>query len=159
MTDPAFVTPPLAIEPSFLDHNGHVNMAYHLVLADRALDMAFSRFKAGPDFGAERGLTTFAGEMHVRYLLEMNERDVIVGRVLLVEADAKRVRWAVELVRRPDGAVVTTVEGVSLAISVATRKVSPFPDDIQTLIAATVERCRSEVAKLDWLGRKVGMRR
>ncbi|GLK79946.1 acyl-CoA thioesterase [Methylopila turkensis] len=158
MTDPAFVTPPLAIETSYLDHNGHVNMAYHLVLADTALDLAFSAFKAGPEFG-QRGLTTFAGEMHVRYLAEMNFGDEIVGRVILIESDAKRARWAVELVRRPDETVVTTVEGVSLVVSLETRRVAQWPDDVRALIEATVERCRPAAAELDWLGRSVGMRR
>lgn len=159
MTDLAFVTPPLAIEPAFLDHNGHVNMAYHLVLADQALDLAFAAFGAGPDDGPARGFSTFAGELHVRYLSEMNAGDVIEGRVMIVDADAKRALWAVELVRRPGGEVVTTVEGVSLAVSVETRKVARFPDDVQGRITSAVERARPAVAALAWLGRRVGMRR
>ncbi|MFD1332541.1 acyl-CoA thioesterase [Methylopila musalis] len=160
MTDSAFVTPPLAIEPSFLDHNGHVNMAYHLVLVDRAIDLAFSAFRAGPDeYGATYGLTTFTGEMHVRYLAEMHAGDEIVGRVLLTEADAKRVIWTVELLRTADGAVVTTVEGVTLSVSIATRRVTPFPDELQALIAARVAQDREATAALDWRGRAVGMAR
>lgn len=160
MTESAFITPPLAIEPSFLDHNGHVNMAYHLVLVDRAIDLAFAEFRAGPDeYGSAYGLTTFTGEMHVRYLAEMNAGDEIVGRVLLAEADAKRVIWTVELVRRGDGAVVTTVEGVTLSVSIATRRVTPFPDEVQALIAARIARDREAVAALGWRGRSVGMKR
>lgn len=159
MTDPAFLTPPLAIEPGFLDHNGHVNMAYHLVLADRTLDLAFADFGAGPDDGRERGFTTFTGEAHVRYLREINAGDAILGRVLIVDGDAKRVLWAVELTRPADGAVTTTVEGVSLAVSPATRRVAAFPDDVQARIAAAVERCAQAAAELAWLGRRVGMGR
>lgn len=159
MTDAAFITEPLPIERSYLDHNGHVNMAFHLVLVDQALDLSFAAFGVDPDYVKTLGLSTFAGEMHVRYLNEINFGDVIRGRVVFLEADAKRVRWAVELRREADGAVTTTVEGVSLSVSLATRRVAPFPDAVRPAIEAMIERHRGEAAQLDWLGRHVGMRR
>lgn len=160
MADGPFVTPPLAIERSFIDHNEHVNMAYHLVLADQAVELALAGFRQDSGYDApDAPFTTFAGETHIRYLREMNFGDAIVGRVLLVEADAKRVRWAVELRRLPADEVVTTVEGVTLSISRATRRVAPFPEDTRARIAAAVEACGPEVAALDWLGRSVGMKR
>ncbi|GLK57471.1 acyl-CoA thioester hydrolase [Methylopila capsulata] len=159
MTDAAFVTAPLPIERSYLDHNGHVNMAYHLVLVDQALDLSFAAFGVDAAYVQDLGLSTFAGEMHVRYLNEINFGDVISGRVVFLEADAKRVRWAVELRREADGAVTTTVEGVTLSVSLATRRVAPFPDTVRPAIAAMIESHRREAAKLDWLGRRVGMQR
>jgi len=159
MTDAAFVTGPLPIERSYLDHNGHVNMAYHLVLVDQALDLAFAAFGVDETYVKDLGLSTFAGEMHVRYLNEINFGDVIRGRMVFLEADAKRVRWAVELRREADGAVTTTVEGVTLSVSLATRRVAPFPDAVLLAIDAMIESHKSEAAKLEWLGRRVGMRR
>lgn len=159
MTDAAFVTDPLPVERSYLDHNGHVNMAYHLVLVDQALDLAFAAFGVDGAYVEDLGLSTFAGEMHVRYLNEINFGDVIRGRVVFLEADAKRVRWSVELARESDGAVTTTVEGVTLSVSLATRRVTPFPDTVQLAIAALIESHETAAAKLDWLGRRVGMRR
>jgi acyl-CoA thioester hydrolase len=155
LNDAVFVSPPLSIEPAFLDHNGHVNMAYHLVLADRALDMAFAPIK-GPDYVDGRGMTTFAGDVHIRYLREMTIDDEIRGRVILVESDAKRVIWAVELVRG-DGALVSSIEGNSLSVSIETRKVTPFPDDVRARIEQTVAGCRPAAKALDWLGRRVSM--
>ncbi|MGA0530716.1 thioesterase family protein [Hansschlegelia sp. KR7-227] len=158
MTADAFVTPPLKIEPWFLDYNGHVNMAYHVVLADEALDIAFTPFKGGAGYVERRGMTTFAGEMHVRYLREIAMGDVIRGRVLMVSSDAKRAVWAIELVRG-DGEVATTVEGVSLSVSIETRRVAPWPDDVRARICAAVERDSAAVGRLDWLGRQVSMSR
>ncbi|WP_020185447.1 thioesterase family protein [Methylopila sp. 73B] len=159
MTDAAFITDPLPIERSYLDHNGHVNMAYHLVLVDQALDLAFAAFGVDAAYVQDLGLSTFAGEMHVRYLNEINFGDVMRGRVVFIEADAKRVRWAVELRRESDEAVTTTVEGVTLSVSLATRRVAPFAHAVRPAIAAMIESHRSEAAKLDWLGRRVGMQR
>ncbi|MDR4305561.1 thioesterase family protein [Chelatococcus sambhunathii] len=156
MTDAAFLSPPLEIEERFLDYNGHVNMAYHLVLADRALDLAFEEIKGGA-YLDERGLTTFAAEMHVRYLREINLGDEVRGRVRFVDSDAKRALWAIELVRGDEREVTTTVEGVSLSVDLATRKVTPFPDDIASKLAAAVRNGAEEVARLDWLGRRVAM--
>lgn len=158
MDDPAFVSPPLAIKPEFLDHNGHVNMAYHLVLADEALDLRFQQLK-GADYVEGRGMTTFAAEVHVRYLREMTIRDDIRGRVFWVESDAKRTRWAVELFRASDGVVVTTVEGVSMSVSVETRKVTPYPEDVSSRLEAAVSGDGRSVNELDWLGRSVAMKK
>lgn len=157
MNDAAFVSPPLLIEPAFLDFNGHVNMAYHLVLADRALQMAFDPIK-GDGYLETRGMTTFAGDVHLRYVREMRLGDEIRGRVMLVESDAKRVIWAVEL-SRGDGDVISTVEGNALSVSVETRKVTPWPDDVRSRIEAVVARNAEAVSKLEWLGRRVSMSR
>lgn len=157
MTDAPYLSPPLKIETGFLDHNGHVNMAYHLVLADRALDLAFAQIK-GQDYVDARGMTTFAAEMHVRYLQEMNMGDEIRGRVRFAAADDKRAHWVVELVR-PDGEVVTTAEGVSLSVEVETRKVSPFPPDVAARLKAAAARDAAGAASLDWIGRRVTMKK
>ncbi len=156
MTDAAYLSPPLEIEERFLDYNGHVNMAYHLVLADAALDLAFAEIKGGA-YLDERGLTTFAAEMHVRYLKEINFGDEVRGRVRWIGADAKRVLWAVELVRGDAREVTTTVEGVSLSVDLATRKVTPFPDDIAEKLAAAVAAGAEAASALRWLGRRVAM--
>ncbi|MFC3692073.1 acyl-CoA thioesterase [Chenggangzhangella methanolivorans] len=158
MNDAPYLSPPLEIESRFLDHNGHVNMAYHLVLADTALDLAFGELK-GPDYVEARGMTTFAAEMHVRYLREMKMGEEIRGRVRFVAADAKRAHWAVELVRGSDGETVTTAEGVTMSVSVASRKVAPFPEDVFERLTARVARDAPGAAGLDWLGRRVAMRK
>lgn len=156
LTEAAFLSPPLKIEERFLDYNGHVNMAYHLVLADRALDLAFAELKGG-DYLDGSGLTTFAAEMHVRYLSEIRLGDDIRGRVRWADADRKRALWVIELIRGEAGPVVTTVEGVSLSVSLETRKVAPFPEDVQTRLAEAVASNAAAVASLGWLGRRVSM--
>ncbi len=158
MPDAAFLTPPLEIDEGFLDYNGHVNMAFHLVLADRALDLAFAEIK-GDRYLEGRGMTTFAAEMHVRYLREIHMGDEIRGRVRWAASDAKRARWAIELVRGPAYDVTTTVEGVSLSVRIDTRKVSPFPNDVVEKLALAVSRDAGGVSGLKWLGRSVALAR
>lgn len=156
MAEAPYLSPPLEIESAFLDYNGHVNMAYHIVLADRALDLAFEPVK-GEAYLEERGMTTFAVELHVRYLREINMGDEVRGRVRWVASDDKRIHWTVELVREPDGEVVTTVEGVSLSVSVETRRTAPFPAEVDARLVRLVQRDGAEAARLDWIGRRVAM--
>ena len=158
MTDAPYLSPPLEIESRFLDHNGHVNMAYHLVLVDEALELALAPIK-GDGYVEGRGMTTFAAEMHVRYLCEINMGDEIRGRVRFVAADAKRTHWVVELLRTADGVVTTTAEGVSLSVDVASRKVAPFPADVAERLNAAVQHDADGAAGLDWLGRHVAMKK
>jgi acyl-CoA thioester hydrolase len=156
LTGSPYLSPPLEIERAFLDHNGHVNMAYHLVLADRALDLAFQPIK-GEDYVEQRGMTTFAVELHVRYRREIAFGDEIRGRVRWLACDDKRIHWSVELVRGTDHEVATTVEGLSLSISLAIRAAAPFPADIGARFAEGVARDAPAAAALDWIGRRVAM--
>ncbi len=45
-----FVSSTMAIEPGWIDYNGHLNMAYYHVLFDRAVDEAFGVVGLGPDY-------------------------------------------------------------------------------------------------------------
>ena len=156
MTDAPYLSPPLEIESHFRDYNDHVNMAYHVVLADKAVDHAYAEIK-GADYVDAYGMTTFAAEVHVRYVREMNMDDEIRGRVRFANADEKRLHWVVELIRGSDGETVTTVEGVTLSVSVESRKVEPFPADVLERLQAAVARDGPGAAALDWVGRRVGM--
>ena len=44
-----FVSSTMAIEPGWIDYNGHLNMAYYHVLFDRAVDEAFGVVGLGTD--------------------------------------------------------------------------------------------------------------
>ena len=58
--------PPLAtVRPDWVDHYGHMNMAFYLAVFDMATDQLWPRLGLGPGFRA-RGLGTFAAETKTR---------------------------------------------------------------------------------------------
>ena len=59
-----FVSSTMRVEPSWIDYNGHMNMAYHHVLFDRAVDEAFGVVGLGQDYLLDRNASHFAAEVH-----------------------------------------------------------------------------------------------
>jgi acyl-CoA thioester hydrolase len=67
-----FVSSTMTVEPSWIDYNGHMNMAYYHVLFDRAVDEAFEVVGLGPDYVAERNASYYVAEVHTLYRRELN---------------------------------------------------------------------------------------
>ena len=81
-TDPApfaapFVSSVMKIEPQWIDYNGHLNVAYYNVLFDRAVDEVYELIGLGPDYLKQHAHSTVVAELHVRYLREVHEADLL----------------------------------------------------------------------------------
>src|SRR5437660_198949 len=72
-----FVSSVMRVEPSWIDYNGHLNMAYYNVLFDRAVDEAFALVGCGAEYVKTRAHSCFTAEVHVRYLRELTADDPV----------------------------------------------------------------------------------
>jgi len=138
-TEPApfaapFVSSVMKVEPQWIDYNGHLNMAYYNVLFDRAVDEVYELIGLGPDYLKQRGHSTVVAEMHVRYLREVREGDLLRVTVQLLAYDAKRIHLFEQLLHATDNWVSATSESMTLHVNMATKKVVPFPDTVQRLL-------------------------
>ena len=86
-----FVSSVMRVEKSWIDYNGHLNMAYYNVLFDRAGDEAFDLLGCGAGYAKAHGLSTFTAEAHVRYLREVHSGDPVRVTFQLLDYDAKRM--------------------------------------------------------------------
>src|SRR5882757_7850862 len=68
-----FVSSVMRVEPTWIDYNGHLNMAYYNVLFDRCVDEAYELLGIGLNYLSTRKHSTFTAEAHVRYLREVHE--------------------------------------------------------------------------------------
>lgn len=151
-----FVAPIQAIEPQWIDGNGHLNMAYYNVMFDRAMDAFADTMNIGWSYVKERGGSTFTAECHVRYLREIHLDDPVHVSVLLVAADEKRIHTFQELRHASEGWLSATSENLMLHVDMAKRKTAPFPPDIMAGIRAVAE-AHAALPRPDGLGRKVAM--
>src|SRR5262245_7600642 len=85
-----FVSSVMQVEPTWIDYNGHLNMAYYNVLFDRAVDEVFELLGCGADY-LKKGFSTFTAEVHVRYLRELHAGDPVRVTFQLLDYDAKRM--------------------------------------------------------------------
>ena len=66
-----------AVEPGWIDYNGHLNMAYYNVLFDRAVDEVYELLGCGLAYVEASRHSCFTAEVHVRYLRELHAGDPV----------------------------------------------------------------------------------
>ncbi len=139
--------------PEWLDGNGHMNLAYYVLVFDAATDLLCEA--AGFDDPHRRRTRTgvFAAETHILYRAELLLGDQVQVRPYVAAADAKRIHLAHEMLRGPE--VVACQEIMLLHVSLDTRRTLPFPPGIAANLAALAAHARHP--RPDWLGRRVAM--
>ncbi|MGL4813530.1 MAG: thioesterase family protein, partial [Beijerinckiaceae bacterium] len=115
-----FVSSTRRVEESWIDYNGHLNMAYYHVLFDHALDELYAQIGLGPDYLATRHASTFAAECHIRYLRELTRGDPVRVTVQLVDFDDKRIHLFQTLRHATEGWVSSTCEHLTLHVDMTT---------------------------------------
>ncbi len=138
----------------WIDRNGHLNLAYYLVLFDRATDVLFDRLGIGAAYSAASGCSLFVAETHTLYERELTRGARVRIECHVLGADEKRLHLAYEMFRADEAARVALLEGMVLHVDLGTRRAAPFPATIAAPLAAAVR-----AAPIAGIGRRIGMRR
>ena len=151
-----FVSSIMKVEPSWIDYNGHLNMAYYNVLIDRAVDEAFELVGLGPDYVTGRNASYFTAEAHVRYLRELASGAPVRVTLQLLGYDAKRIHFYAELMHAKENWLSATSEQLALHVDMASRRVVAWPDDILERLAA-MRAAHASLPVPDAVGRRISM--
>lgn len=114
------------IRPDWIDYNGHMNLAYYIVVFDHALDAVFDAIDIGIGYRRRTDTSTFAAETHTRYLREVSEGDAVRVSTRLLAVDAKRLHWFQEMHHLESGQLAATLEQMNLHIDMRARRVAPW---------------------------------
>lgn len=126
------------IRPEWIDSNGHMNLAYYIVVFDQALDVVFDALDIGTAYRRRSGNSTFVAETHTLYRREVTEGERVRVTSRLLGADAKRLHWYQEMHHVESDEIAATLEQLNLHIDMRTRRVAPWPADrLVALLAAT----------------------
>ena len=153
-----FVSSTMRVEPQWIDYNGHMNMAYYHVLFDRTVDEAFLVAGLGPDYVAETGKSFFAAEVHTSYRRELRPDDAVRVTLQLIDTDEKRIYAYLEIRHATESWLSATCEYMLLHVDLATKKVCPFPPEIQENLAV-MRAAHGRLPTPPDLGRSIAMRR
>ncbi|HEY5209171.1 MAG TPA: thioesterase family protein [Stellaceae bacterium] len=148
----------LAIRPEWIDYNGHTNMAYYVVMFDKATDVLFDTLGIGQAYRRAAGHSMYALESHVTYARETKLGDRVRIACQLIDADAKRVHFFCRMAMAETGEPVATFEMVVLHVDPAGPRAAPFPPALQAGIDAMLAAHRALPPPPE-AGRKVGLRR
>ena len=151
----AFESSLMRVESGWIDHNGHLNMAFYNVLFDRCADEAYALLGFGPDYAARERHTTYTAEFHVCYVRELHGNDRVRVSFQLLDADDKRFHSYQEI-RHEDGWLAATGEGLALHIDMSGPRVVPFPPHCAATIAGMLAR-HADLPRPERAGRRIGI--
>jgi acyl-CoA thioester hydrolase len=117
-----------AVLPEWIDYNGHMNVAYYMLVFDKGTDALFDRLGIGEAYRRETDRTVYALEAHITYQREVKQDDAVRVEARLVAADAKRLHVFHRMVRESDGVLAATNELLFLHVDLAGPRAAPFPD-------------------------------
>src|SRR3712207_6813214 len=151
-----FVSSLMRVEPSWIDYNGHLNMAYYNVLFDRAVDEAFDLLGIGADYVTAERHSCFTAEIHVRYLRELHAGDSVRVTFQLLDYDSKRIHYFEQLFHAVDGWVSATSENMSLHVDMEAKKTAAFPTEA-TKRLADMKASHARLPLPEAAGRRIAM--
>jgi acyl-CoA thioester hydrolase len=125
-----------AIDPSWIDYNGHLRDGYYVVIASAGIDALMDDLGVDESYRRATQCTLYSLELHVRFLREIKGDARLCIDRYPVQFDAKRLRLL--LAMRPAGTVeVAAVVDIMLmhVHQGATVRAAPFPPEIHERIA------------------------
>ena len=157
MADLAPAETRVAILPEWTDANGHLNVAYYVLAFDRATDAFYDRLGLGWSILVDqRSMFTLA--MNVDYLSEVFAGETVTIESRVLDCDVKRLHYFHAMRRERDGATVATNEIVALHVAMTTRRSTPFPADVATLLGA-MKAADAALPRPPRAGRTLGLAR
>ncbi len=144
------------VEPQWIDYNGHMNVAYYVLLFDRASDHFLDRFDLGGDYRRRTDHSIYVLEMHVQYLREVKVGDPLVIETHLAGADAKRMHLVHKMTHALEGYVAATNEIMALHVDLAGPRSAPFPPETAARIEKLATEHRTKPLPIE-IGRRIAL--
>jgi acyl-CoA thioester hydrolase len=151
-----FVSSVMALQPAWIDLNGHLNMAYYNVLFDQGIDEMYDLAGIGQHYLKARQHSFFNAEVHIRYLRELRLEDPVRVTFQLLAFDEKRMHFFQQLLHAREGWVSATAENMALHVDMTTRRTAPYPPDVVARLG-TLMRAHARLPRPEAVGKRIAM--
>jgi acyl-CoA thioester hydrolase len=115
------------VRPEWIDSNGHLNLAYYVVVFDLATDALYTALDIGDAYRETSGNSCFTAETHTVYEREVHLGDKLKVRAWLLGADTKRLHYFHEMFHVESGERSAVQELMALHIDMRVRRVALYP--------------------------------
>ncbi len=146
----------MAIEPGWVDYNGHFNMAYYLVLFDRAADELLDSLGMSLEYVKTTHQSFFTLETHTSYLRELAPEHTVIVENQILDHDHKRIHYVQQMKHATEGWVSCVLEVMLGHVDMQAKKTSNFPPDILANIAA-MTAAHKALAVPPQVGHQIGL--
>ena len=121
--------------PEWIDYNGHMNVAYYVLVFDHATDEFFDFMGLTAEYRAASNVSAFVAEMHTNYLREVKAADEVRVTTQLLAYDEKRFHYFHRMYHAGQGYLAATNELLCLYVDMNTRRVTHMPSSIMDRLA------------------------
>ena len=111
------------------DYNGHMNLAFYILVFDKGAEKILSKFKMGEQSAKTTKKSTMAVESHTTYNNEVKEGDEVEIVLTFFDHDKKRLHFRLEMYENKTNKLSATIEMISLYINLNERKVAEFESE------------------------------
>lgn len=115
--------------PEWLDYNGHMNVAYFVMIFDHGTDAFYPLIGLGKPYRQRTGKSTFAVDTYITYQKELSVNEEVKVTTQLLGFDEKRVHYFHTMWHVEKGVQMATLEQLAVHVNLTTRKVEPMPED------------------------------
>ncbi len=151
-------SPEFAIEPGWVDYNGHLNQAFYGVIFDRAIDEALMPVGLGPDYIKAHNCSFMTVEHHTCFIRELLRTDAVRVYSRVLDLDDKRLHMFCEMKHAAEGWLAATVEYMFLHIDMGVRRTAPWPADLRGRLEGLKARSAA-LPQPERAGRRIGIPR
>jgi acyl-CoA thioester hydrolase len=145
------------VQAEWVDDNGHMNVAYYVLMFDRATDALLDRLGLGAAYRQRTNHSIYVLEAHVTYEREVKEGDMLRVATQLVDADAKRLHFFHTMYHAAAGYRAATTELLALHVDLAGPTGLKFAATEQAAVDAMLDEHRT-LPRPPQLGRVIGIR-
>jgi len=117
------------ITKDWVDYNNHLNMAYYVLIFDKAWEVMLEKFQMGETSAKETNKSTMVVETHTTYNNEVKENEDVDVFLTYLDHDKKRLHYKLEMIEKSTQKLSATIEMISLYVDLKERRVAEFEKD------------------------------
>jgi len=126
------------------DYNGHMNLAFYILVFDKGAEKILSKFKMGEQSAKTTKRSTMAVESHTTYNNEVKENEEVNVYLSYFDHDKKRLHYKLEMYEKSKNILSATTEVVSLYIDLNIRKVAEFENEKAMIMDQFIDENKSK---------------
>jgi acyl-CoA thioester hydrolase len=111
------------------DYNEHMNMAYYVLIFDKAWEIVLKKFMMGEHSAKTTKKSTMVVETHTTYNQEVKQGDEVDIVLTYFDHDRKRLHFKMEMYAKTKKTLSATIEMLALYIDLNQRKVAEFENE------------------------------
>ena len=117
------------IKKEWTDYNQHLNMAYYVLIFDKAWEVILEKFNMGESSAKTTKMSTMVVETHTTYNNEIKQNDEAEIVLTFFDHDKKRLHFRLEMYEKKSKTLSATIEMLALYIDLNKRKVAEFDNE------------------------------